>query len=362
MNVATAPRHGPRGARLLVIDDQRQISHHTAADLPRFIRRDDLVVANDAATLPASLAGIHERTGRSIEIRLAGRTSLAPHAVRHFLAVVFGEGDYRTPTERRHAPPRLCPDDRLTFGTLHAHVLRVLSHPRLIEITFDAMPRVIWQYLSRYATAIQYAYIAEPLDIWDTWTAIASQPVAFEAPSAGFVLDWATVRQIKSRGARFATITHAAGISSTGDPELDRLLPFDEPYEIPASTAALIADAKRKRGRVIAVGTTVVRALEQSAGRHGCVAAGPGLATNRIGPATSLRIVDGIVSGMHERGSSHYDLLRAFHADDSLDRMSVEAERHDYRSHEFGDAVFVIRDQNREIVDDDQRCARRISA
>ena len=65
---------------------------------------------------------------------------------------------------------------------------------------------------------------------------------------------------------------------------------------------------------------------------------------------------------MHERGSSHYDLLRAFHADDSLDRMSVEAERHDYRSHEFGDAVFVIRDQNREIVDDDQRCARRISA
>jgi S-adenosylmethionine:tRNA ribosyltransferase-isomerase len=65
---------------------------------------------------------------------------------------------------------------------------------------------------------------------------------------------------------------------------------------------------------------------------------------------------------MHEPGSSHYDLLRAFQTDDSLDRMSVEAERHDYRSHEFGDAVFVMRDPNRETADDDQRCARRISA
>jgi S-adenosylmethionine:tRNA ribosyltransferase-isomerase len=362
MNAASVPRHGPRGARLLVVDAQGQISHHAAADLPRFIGRDDVIIANDAATLPASLAGIHQRTGRSIEVRLAGRTSLAPQAVRRFIVVVFGEGDYHTLTERRHDPPRLWPDDRLTLVTLDARVVRVLSHPRLIEIVFDAVPRAIWECLSRYATPIQYAHVAEPLEICDTWTAIANQPVAFEAPSAGFILDWATVRQIKSRGARFATITHAAGLSSTGDPELDRLLPFDEPYEIPASTAALIADAQRKGRRVIAVGTTVVRALEHSAWRHGYVAAGPDLATNRIGPTTSLRIVDGILSGMHERASSHYDLLRAFQADDSLDRMSVEAERHDYRSHEFGDAVFVSRDANRVTVDDDQRCASRMTA
>src|SRR5438045_1873008 len=105
MNAANVPRHGPRGARLLAVDDERQISHHIAADLPGFIRRGDLVIANDAATLPASLAGIHERTGRRVEVRLAGRASLAPQAVRRFLAVVFGEGDYRMPTERRHAPP-----------------------------------------------------------------------------------------------------------------------------------------------------------------------------------------------------------------------------------------------------------------
>ena len=72
--------------------------------------------------------------------------------------------------------------------------------------------------------------------------------------------------------------------------------------------------------------------------------------------------MDGIVSGMHERDSSHYDLLRAFQPDDSLDRMSAEAEHHNYRSHEFGDAVFIVRDANRGVADDDQRCARRMSA
>ena len=83
-------------------------------------------------------------------------------------------------------------------------------------------------------------YVPDPLAIWDTWTRIASQPVAFEAPSAGFILDWALIGALRARGAAFATLTHAAGISSTGDAELDRLLPLDEPYGIPASTATLI--------------------------------------------------------------------------------------------------------------------------
>ena len=75
-----------------------------------------------------------------------------------------------------------------------------------------------------------------PLAIWDTWTPIAGPPVAFEPPSAGFVLDWKTLASMRARSVQFATITHAAGISSTGDRELDALLPFDEPYLIPAST------------------------------------------------------------------------------------------------------------------------------
>jgi S-adenosylmethionine:tRNA ribosyltransferase-isomerase len=150
------------------------------------------------------------------------------------------------------------------------------------------------------------------------------------------------IQSIRSRGARFATLTHAAGISSTGDPNLDSRLPLDEPYSIPSSTAALI-EGSRHRGRVIAIGTTVVRALEHAAGLDGSVRAGEGTATQRIGPLTYLRVVDAVVSGMHERGTSHYELLRAFQGDEVLDRMNNVADAHGYRGHEFGDSVFLVR-------------------
>ena len=108
-----------------------------------------------------------------------------------------------------------------------------------------------------------------PLALWDVWTPIASPPVAFEPPSAGFALDWRTIAALRARGIGFATITHAAGISSTGDDELDKRLPFDEPYEIPPSTARAIARTRGSGGRIVAIGTTVVRALEHAAMRDG---------------------------------------------------------------------------------------------
>src|SRR5215469_5863654 len=116
MKPAVLPRHGPRRAQLLVVDAGGRITHHPAADLPRFIRRGDLIVANDAATLPASLAATHVRSGESVEIRLAGRRSLEPDAVTAFTAVVFGAGDYRTPTERRPTPPTFAVGDTLIVG------------------------------------------------------------------------------------------------------------------------------------------------------------------------------------------------------------------------------------------------------
>jgi S-adenosylmethionine:tRNA ribosyltransferase-isomerase len=94
---------------------------------------------------------------------------------------------------------------------------------------------------------------------------------------------------------------------------------------------------------VIAIGTTVVRALEEAALPGGSVRAGDGAATQRIGRTTRLCVVDAILSGTHEPGSSHYDLLRAFAADETLRRASHELDLRDYRTHEFGDSVFVER-------------------
>jgi S-adenosylmethionine:tRNA ribosyltransferase-isomerase len=354
MKAAATRRRGAREARLLAIDDNGQVSHHLAADLPSLLQPGDLLVANDAATIPASLHGTHERTGRPIEVRLAGRRSLASQDVQRFTAVVFGAGDFRTPTEHRPDPPRLRCGDDLVFGSARATVAAILGHRRLVELQLNHPPAVIWEALSRHGRPIQYAYVPAPLAIWDTWTSVASRPVAFEPPSAGFVLNWTTLRALRSRGVWFATITHAAGISSTGDEALDRLLPFDEPYSIPQATAALISQTKTRGGRIVAVGTTVVRALEAAAdghlqgtassrsGRHS-VAAGDGLATLRITPESGLRVVDAIVSGLHECGSSHYELLRAFQSDGALEEMTAQAEARGYLAHEFGDLVFMVR-------------------
>jgi S-adenosylmethionine:tRNA ribosyltransferase-isomerase len=343
MTAAVTPRQGAHGARLLVIDEHGLVSHVHATALAALLHRGDLVVANDAATIPASLHGTHAPTGRPVEVRLAGRRSLSPDEVDRFITVVFGAGDYRTPTEHRPEPPQLKVGDHLSLGPLNASVVAVRGHRRLVELRFEHPAAVIWEGLARHGRPIQYAYVPEPLSIWDTWTSIANRPVAFEAPSAGFVLDWATLRAIRSRGAQFATITHAAGISSTGDAALDALLPFDEPYAIPRATASLIYQTKQRGGRIIAVGTTVVRALEHAAQSCAWVAPGEGIATQRIASDSELRIVDGLVSGLHEAGSSHYELLRAFQHDDALERMTEEADKRGYRTHEFGDAVFISR-------------------
>ncbi|HVF92272.1 MAG TPA: S-adenosylmethionine:tRNA ribosyltransferase-isomerase, partial [Blastocatellia bacterium] len=161
--------------------------------------------------------------------------------------------------------------------------------------------------------------------------------------SAGFALDWRVLAAMRERGTGFATITHAAGISSTGDEELDRLLPFDEPYRIPEATALAVCRARARGGRVVAVGTSVVRALEHAATGDGLVRSGEGIATQRIGPATRLRVIDAILSGTHEPGTSHYELLRAFLDDATLLRASAELDEGGYRTHEFGDSVLIER-------------------
>ena len=114
---AAHPVQRPADARLLVIDGTATIAHAARSGLADFLQPGDLVIANDAATLPASLHGVHLPSGAPIEVRLAGRSSLAPEDLR-FSAVVFGAGDWRTRTEDRPPSPPLAPGDRLSLGPL----------------------------------------------------------------------------------------------------------------------------------------------------------------------------------------------------------------------------------------------------
>jgi len=332
----------PPDAKLLVVDSQRNLIHVPRTAFVEFLRPNDLVIANDAATLPASLSGVHKATGKTIEVRLAGRPSLNAMDVNRFSAIVFGEGDFHVRTEDRPSPPRLQRGDKLVLGPLHGTVEGVLGHPRLVSLLFDGTADQIWAGLASHGKPIQYSHMPTSLEMWDVWTRIAGLPVAFEPPSASFILDWHVLAAIREHRAAFATITHAAGISSTGDEDLDRLLPFDEPYHIPAATAKAVELTRQRGGRVIAVGTTVVRALEDAATEDGHLRSGDGLAKGRIGPATRLRVVDAILSGTHEPGTSHYELLRAFLEDSTLERATSELIAHNYKTHEFGDSVLIL--------------------
>jgi S-adenosylmethionine:tRNA ribosyltransferase-isomerase len=330
-------------SKLLHVDAAGRIRSVPRAALIELLRPGDVVVANDAATLPASLHGVHLPSGVEVEVRLAARASLDADDVSRFHAVVFGPGDHRTRTEARPPPPPLAPGQRLRLGPLTAVIEELLGHPRLIALRFESSAAEVWAGLARHGRPIQYAHMRPALQLWDVWTPIAAQPVAYEPPSAGFALDWRLLAAFESQGVVFATLTHAAGISSTGDAELDRRLPLDEPYRIPQATEQALRHACREDRRVVAIGTTVVRALEHAAATYGAVVAGDGVANQRIGAQTRLRVVDAILSGTHEPGTSHYDLLHAFAAESVLRRADRALDAGGFRTHEFGDSVLIER-------------------
>ena len=155
MIAADQPAQRPPQAKLLVVDARGRIEHLPRSALVDLLRPGDHVIANDAATLPASLRGMHVPTGERIEVRLAGRPSLAVDDVSEFSAIVFGAGDFRTRTEDRPPPPRLAPSDRLALGPLSATVEKVLGHPRLVLLRFDGTPDAIRAGLARHGRPIQ---------------------------------------------------------------------------------------------------------------------------------------------------------------------------------------------------------------
>jgi S-adenosylmethionine:tRNA ribosyltransferase-isomerase len=336
-----ADRLDKRAAKLAIVDATGRVLHKPRSALAALFDPGDLVIANDAATLPASLGGTHCKSGKRIEIRLAAWISACDPT--RFVALTFGAGDHRTRTEDRPAPPPLSAGDRLVLGPLEAWVERLLDHPRLIALRFAGDHAAMLAGFAQHGRPIQYAHVPESLALWDVWTKIAAKPVAFEPPSAGFALDWRILDAWRQRGINFATLTHAAGISSTGDPALDLRLPFDEPYRIPEGTAAAISRTKSQGRRVVAVGTTVVRALESAATGDGSVRAGSGIARRRITSDTRLCIADAILTGVHAPGESHFELLRAFTDETVLLPVCAALARCGYRTHEFGDSVLIER-------------------
>ena len=335
-----ATRPFPRAhERLLHLDPHAgRFRDTTLTELPALLRSGDLLIVNDAATLPASLSAIAPG-GARVELRLLGEME-----DRRWRAVLFGEGDWHLRTEERPAPPILRTGDVLQLDGLRATVVSVwYTSPRLVELRFDAEGAALWSALYRLGRPIQYAHLEAGLALSDVQTVYASRPWAAELPSAGRPLSWEVLLDLKARGIALGALTHAAGLSSTGDPALDRALPLPERYEIPVETVDAVGRARAAGGRVVAVGTSVVRALEGSGARHGgTLVAGRGTTDLVIAPGFVPRVVDGLLTGFHEPGSSHLGLLRAFVPPPLLDAAYTHAEAEGYRGHEFGDSNLIL--------------------
>lgn len=336
---ATWPRARRDDTRMMVVDAARDaITHGAVTDLPRHLRAGDVVVLNDAGTVPASLPA-ETAAGEAVELRLAAPGD-DPCV---WDAVLFGAGDWRTRTEHRPAPPAMAVGATLRVASsLDARVTAVSPRsPRLVTLRFDGTPEAFWRAVFARGRPVQYAHVREALPLWHVQTAYAGRPWSVEMPSAGRPLDGRQLEALRAQGVRITRVTHAAGLSATGDEALDAALPLPERYDIPAEAVDVIAHARSRGGRVVAVGTSVVRALEGCVATHGALRAGEGRTALRVGPAHTPRAVDAVLSGMHEPGTSHFALLSAFAPAPLLARATREGAARGYLGHEFGDACLV---------------------
>ena len=341
MKNADYPRAHAEDERLLLLDPRT--GNHRAgrlANLPDLLRPFDLLVMNDAATLPASLPLRLEDNPSDLELRLAGEGGDAIT----WWAVLFGPGDWHIPTEHRPTPPRVMAGDTLWVGPLSASVLEVSSiSSRLVRIRFQQDAEHLYRELYRLGRPVQYSYVREELDLWDVQTRYAARPWALEMPSAGRPLTWDILARARENGTRLAPLTHAAGLSATGDPVLDAALPLPERYDLPQRTVDAITFARKHGGRVIAVGTSVVRALEGNASANGGrLRAGTGTVSLVLGPESILHVVDGLLTGIHEPGTSHFALMETFVSLELLGPALRYADAQGFLQHEFGDSMLIV--------------------
>ena len=322
---------------MLVVDPRAEtLTDARFGALPDLLRRDDLLVVNDAATLPASLRATAP-SGALLEVRLAGEGIAG-----RWTAVLFGEGDWRTPTEHRPSPARVQPGEVLSMGEgLSATVVSVAAgSPRLVKLVFDRTESALWSALYRLGRPVQYSYLRGPLALWDVQTVFAGRPWAVEPPSAALALRGAALTALREAGVGIVSVTHAAGLSATGDPWIDAALPLPERFEVTAATRVAVRAARNRGARIVAVGTSVVRALTAAEGVPG-EGTVEGITEVRVG-AGDRPVVDGLLTGMHEAGTSHHDLLAAFVPPALLRAVDAHAERMAYLAHEFGDHTLVL--------------------
>jgi S-adenosylmethionine:tRNA ribosyltransferase-isomerase len=287
-------------------------------------------VVNTSATLPAAVPA-RRGDGSSVELRFA---TAAPHLPDgRWWVVELRSGDGSTPFRGGSA------GDRLTLagnGELEL-MAPYAGGGRLWLARFDPH-EPLHEYLARHGHPIRYGYVPREWPLEAYQSAFAIHPGSAEMPSAARPFTDELVGELVARGILFAPLTLHTGVSS---PERHEP-PYPERYTVAAETARLVNAVRDWGGRVIAVGTTAVRALETVAQADGSVEPGDGWTNLVVTVDRGLWTVDGLITGWHEPQASHLMLLEAVAGKELLAHSYDEALEHAYLWHEFGDSHLIL--------------------
>ncbi|MEV1069307.1 S-adenosylmethionine:tRNA ribosyltransferase-isomerase [Streptomyces sp. NPDC050263] len=340
-----AEQRGPgrdRGDVRLLVSRGTEAAHHAFRELPCLLRAGDLLVVNTSATLAAAVDG---RIGHArVVVHFSTRGDDGRWAVE--LREPDGKGTTRAraggPAGARVRLPggvRLVLEEPLSPGSGRLWWARVSPGG---EDDGDGDGGAVPGLLREHGRPIRYSYTErdQPLSVYQTVFALPSADGAgsAEMPSAARPFTAGLVAELVSRGVQFAPITLHTGVASAEAHEP----PYPERFAVPEASARLINAVRAGDGRVVAVGTTAVRAVESAAGADGVVRARAGWTDLVVTPARGVRAVDGLLTGLHEPEASHLLMLEAVAGRAAIDRGYDEAVRGRYLWHEFGDVHLIL--------------------
>jgi S-adenosylmethionine:tRNA ribosyltransferase-isomerase len=329
--------HEPPEARGMARDEVRllvagkrdgRIAHAQFKDLPAFLAPGDLLVVNTSATLPAALPA-RRSDGWELELRLS---TPVPHRVAERWWIVELRAQERPFLAGREG------DEVSLPGGGRATIAAPFAGGRRLWVAKLDLPEPLVDYLGRHGHPIRYSYVPceWPLSMYQP--VFATEPGSAEMASAGRPFTAELVARLVAQGIHVAPVTLHTGVSS---PERGEA-PYPERYRVPGATAQLVNAVRGWGGRVIAVGTTAVRALETVANPDGTVAAGQGWTNHVVCRECEVRAVDGLVTGWHEPEATHLDMLQALADDELIARSYGEALERGYLWHEFGDSHLIL--------------------
>jgi len=317
----------PRDAVRMLVSRRRtgEITHHPFTGLPDLLLPGDLVVVNTSATLPAAV-----RAGPGLVMHFS--TSLPDGSWLAELRAVRG---HATQPYSGGSPGQALP---LPGGAVVDLKERVTGRLWRVRLSTAVVP-----YLLRHGSFIHYSYVASDWPAQAYQTVFGTTPGSAEMPSASRPFTAEMIARLVVRGITIAPITLHTGVSSLEGGEE----PYPEPYDIPPVTARLVDATRQAGGRVVAVGTTVVRALETAAaarepGAGAPLPASSGWTHHLVTPQNPPRVVDALFTGLHEPRSTHLLMLNAFAGADLLRRCYTAAVQGSYLWHEFGDVHLLL--------------------